>query len=289
VNASSDDNEAEAEATLAPSPLTRALGQNEQVKEKVEECAADLSSVNAVLKQEIAEGGALHEVERAVSQNEEVETKVQECAEDLAVVNTALAEGIDERRTLEHDLSRSKAALSESKAQEKKSRRLALHDAVTGLPNLFNDRLSHALAQAQRHRWRLAVMFIDLDDFKSVNDTYGHDVGDRVLQIVAQRLRVSVRGGDTVSRRGGDEFLFLMLEARDEGSVAGLAAKIVDNIAEACDVEGVSVRVKPSIGIALYPEDGLSAQDLLKNADTAMYAAKQLKKGFALYSQVAAP
>ena len=291
MNANSNDKvAAEAEAMLAPTPLTRALGQNEQVKDKVEECAADLSSVNAVLKQEIAEGGAPDEVERAVSQNEEVEVKVQECADDLAVVNTALTEEIDERRTLEHDLSRNKAALSESKALEKKSRRLALHDAVTGLANmtLFNDRLSHALAQAQRHRWRLAVMFIDLDDFKSVNDTYGHDVGDRVLQMVAQRLRASVRGGDTISRRGGDEFLFLMLEARDEASVASLAAKIIDNIAEACDVEGASVRVRPSIGIALYPEDGQCAQALLKNADSAMYAAKQQRKGFLLYSQLAA-
>ena len=276
--------------TLTPTPLAKALGQSEQVKDKVEECAADLSSVNAVLTQEIAEGGAPHEVERAVSQNQEVEVKVQECGDDLAIVNAALTEEIDERRALEHDLSRSEAALSESKAQEKKSRRLALHDPVTGLANLtlFNDRLSHALAQAQRHRWRLAVMFIDLDDFKRVNDTYGHDVGDRVLQKVAQRLRGSVRGGDTVSRRGGDEFLFLMLEARDEGSVASFAAKIIENIAEACDVEGASVRVRPSIGIALYPEDGHSAQDLLKNADTAMYAAKQQKKGFLLYSQVAA-
>ena len=113
-------------------------------------------------------------------------------------------------------------------------------------------------------------------------------MGDRVLQMVAQRLRGSVRGGDTVSRRGGDEFLFLMLEARDEGSVASMAAKIIDNIAEACDVEGASVRVSSSIGIALYPEDGHSARDLLRNADRAMYAAKQQKKGFLLYSQVPA-
>ena len=162
---------------------------------------------------------------------------------------------------------------------------------MTGLPNLtlFNDRFRHALAQAKRHVWRLAVMFIDLDDFKSVNDTYGHDVGDRVLQIVAKRLSTVVRGGDTVSRRGGDEFLFLMLEVKDETTVAKLAAKIIENIGEACEVEGLKLTVRPSIGIAIYPEDGQSPQELLKNADTAMYAAKQQKKGASFYSQVAVP
>jgi len=288
---SSDEDKAETGETREPTPLTRALDKNEQVQAKVEECATDLSSVNTVLKQEIAEGGPLQEAERAVSQNEEVEVKVQECAEDLADVNIALTEEIDERKNLEQDLSESHAALSESKAQEEKSRQLALHDAVTGLPNLtlFNDRLGQALAQAPRHRWRLAVMFIDLDEFKSINDSYGHDVGDRVLQMVAQRLLANVRSGDTVSHRSGDEFLFLMLDAKDETNVANFAAKIIDNIAEACDVEGAKLRVRPSIGIALYPEDGQSAQELLKNADTAMYAAKQKKRGFLLYSQIAIP
>ena len=288
---SSSEEEGEEGETLEPTSLTRALDQNEQVQDKVEECAVELSSVNALLKQEIVEGGSTPAVEAAVDQNEGVEVKVQECAEDLATVNVALTDAIDERKALEHDLSRSKAALSESKVQEKKSRHLALHDAVTGLPNLtlFHDRLGHALAQAQRHGWRLAVMFIDLDKFKSVNDTYGHDVGDRVLQMVAQRLGSNVRGGDTVSRRGGDEFLLLMLEAKDETNVASLAAKIVKNVAEACDVDGALITVNPSIGIALYPEDGRSAQELLKNADTAMYAAKQQKKGSLLYSQIAAP
>jgi diguanylate cyclase (GGDEF)-like protein len=273
---------------LVAAPLSRALDQSEQVKDKVEECAVELSSVNAVLKEEIVDGVPLHEVERALDMSEEVEVKVLQCAEDLATVNDALAEEIDERNSLQNQLSESAAALCESKVQERKSRHLALHDAVTGLANvtLFKDRLRNGLAQAKRHGWRLAVMFIDLDEFKGVNDSHGHDVGDRVLQMVAQRIQTLVRAGDTVSRRGGDEFLFLMLEATDENSAANLAAKIIDNVAQPCEVEGLKLTVKPSIGIALYPEDGRSGQELLKNADIAMYAAKQQKSGCALFSQV---
>ncbi len=274
---------------VVPAPLSLALDQSEQVKDKVEECAADLSSVNAVLKEEITDGVPIQEVERALGMSEEVEVKVLQCAEDLATVNDALAEEIDERNHLEHQLSESAAALSQSRVRERQSRHLALHDAVTGLPNLalFKDRLRHGLAQARRHQWRLAVMFIDLDEFKGINDAHGHDVGDRVLRTVAQRLKALVRGGDTVSRRSGDEFLFLMLEAKDENTAANLAAKIIDNVAEPCEFEGVMLTVSPSIGIALYPEDGQSEQELLKNADVAMYAAKQQKSGRALYSQVA--
>ena len=285
----SDGEKAGADKVLLTAPLIRALDQSEQVKDKVEQCAAELSSVNAVLKEEITDGVPLHEVERALDMSEEVEVKVQQCAEDLATVNDALAAEIDERKDLEHQLSRSAAALSHSKVQERKLRHLALHDPVTGLSNLtlFNDRLRSALAQAQRHEWRLAVMFLDLDEFKGINDTHGHDVGDRVLQMVAQRLQTFVRGGDTVSRRGGDEFLFLMLEAKDEINAANLAAKIIDNVAQPCEVAGVKVNVRPSIGIALYPEDGRSVEELLKNADIAMYAAKQQKSGRALHSQVA--
>ncbi len=287
----SDGEKAEAAQVQVPAPLIRALDQSEQVKDKVEECAAELSAVNAVLKEEITDGVPLDQVERALNMSEEVEVKVQQCAEDLATVNDTLAEEIDERKDLEHQLSKSTAALSRSKAQERKSRHLALHDPVTGLSNLtlFNDRLRNGLAQAQRHGWRLAVMFIDLDEFKGINDRHGHDIGDRVLQMAAQRLQTLVRGGDTVSRRGGDEFLFLMLEAKDENNAANLAAKIIDNVAQPCEVDGVKLTVRPSIGIALYPEDGQSVQELLKNADIAMYAAKQQKSGRALYSQVAPP
>jgi diguanylate cyclase len=279
---------AEASQVLVTAPLSRALDQSEQVKDKVEECAVELSAVNAVLKEEVSDGVPLNEVERALNMSEEVELKVQQCAEDLATVNDALAEEIDQRNNLENQLAESASALSESKVQERKSRHLSLHDAVTGLANvtLFKDRLRNGLAQAKRHGWRLAVMFIDLDEFKDVNDSHGHDVGDRVLQMVAQRMQTLVRAGDTISRRGGDEFLFLMLEATDENSAANLAAKIGNNIAQPCEIEGLKLTVTPSIGIAIYPEDGVSGQELLRNADIAMYAAKQQKSGCALFSQV---
>jgi diguanylate cyclase (GGDEF)-like protein len=262
-----------------PAPLVRALRQSEQAHHKMEQAAVDLSSVNSLLKEEIAEGVPLAKVERALNQNETVEVNVQDAAADLVVVHDALAEGIDEHHHLHHQLSQTDAALSESQAEEKRARHSALHDSVTGLPNLtlFNDRLQSALAQAQRHARRLAVMFIDLDEFKKVNDARGHDVGDRVLQVVAQRLQAAVRGGDTVSRRSGDEFLVLMVEAKDESSVAAFAARIVDNIGEACEIDGITLTVTASIGIALYPEDGRSPQELLNKADKAMYAAKRKK------------
>jgi diguanylate cyclase (GGDEF)-like protein len=169
------------------------------------------------------------------------------------------------------------------------SRHDALHDGVTGLPNLtqFKDRLENALAQAQRHDWRLAVMVIDLDALKSINDTHGHDVGDRVLQLVAQRLQTLVRGGDTVGHRGEDEFLFLMLEAKDEANAAGFAGTIIERIGEACGVDGASLTVGSSIGIALYPEDGRTAGELLEHADLAMYAAKRQRIGVELHSRMA--
>jgi diguanylate cyclase (GGDEF)-like protein len=270
-------------------PLARVLDQSEDVQDKVEEAGEDLATVNAALKQDPSmTGEQRREVKQALAKSAQVEIKVQESADELETVNDALTEEIDTRADLEHQLSRSKTALSASRAQEKKSRHDALHDGVTGLTNmtLFKDRLDNALSQAQRHDWRLAVMFIDLDAFKSINDRYGHDVGDRVLQLVARRLEALVRAGDTVSRRGGDEFLFLMLEAKDEANAVNFAGTLIERIGEACEVDGASLTVSSSIGIALYPEDGRTAQELLKHADLAMYAAKQQKKGVVLHSQM---
>jgi GGDEF domain-containing protein len=149
--------------------------------------------------------------ELALAGSEAVEAEVQEAATELAAVKDALSEEIYKRHDLERRLAHSEEALAASRLQERRSRHDAFHDAITGLPNmtLFHDHLDNALAQAQRHSRPFAVMFIDVDEFKQVNDTHGHDIGDRVLQMMAQRLQASIRGGDTASRRGGDEFVIL--------------------------------------------------------------------------------
>jgi diguanylate cyclase len=121
---------------------------------------------------------------------------------------------------------------------------------------------------------------------QAVNDTHGHAAGDRVLQLVGQRMQNNVRGSDTVSRRSGDEFLFLMLEAKDDSNVAALASKIAQNIAQPCELDGVELTVLASIGIAIYPDDGTTAEELFKNADAAMYASKRERNGPTLHGQM---
>jgi diguanylate cyclase (GGDEF)-like protein len=266
--------------TAKPEPLlVKTLNQSEQIKDKVEACAHELSQVNTVLKEELLEHFPLEEVHDALTQSEAIEDKVQECAEDLQSVNTALAEEISERKALEQKL-------CDSEVQEEKHRYLAYHDVTTGLANrtLFNDRLNHALAQAERHAWSLAIMFIDLDKFKSINDTYGHDIGDKVLQTVGERLQTCVREEDTVSRIGGDEFLCLLMEVNEDATVANIATSIIGKISEACEFNDLKLIVQPSIGIAIYPRDGKTAEVLLKNADTAMYKAKQDKEGYCFFN-----
>lgn len=285
--------EATKQAVVVAPPLEIALNQSEQVKDKVEECAQELSSINEVLKEKIAEHPTLEQVEHALHESEQVEDKVQECADDLSLVNQALTKEIGERRKLERklavsqiELADTQAELSDIQVQEKRARQLAFYDVVTGLPNrnLFYDRLRHALSQARRHAWRLAVMFIDLDKFKIINDTYGHSAGDKVLKIVAERLQLLVRDADTVSRQGGDEFLFLMLEVKENVDAANAASKIIDSIAQPCEFDGLKLTVRPSIGIAFYPEDGRSANVLVKNADSAMFKAKKSDKAYCFYA-----
>ena len=171
--------------------------------------------------------------------------------------------------------------------QEEGSRSASLHDKLTALPNraLFKDRLEHGIAQAKRHRWILAVMFMDLDNFKSINDTYGHQAGDAVLRTVAMRLAHNTRNDDTVSRYGGDEFLYLLTPLHEHKDIAVIAAKILKAIQAPCDVlvsDGiVSLRLEVSIGISVFPQDGASVAALIKRADEAMYGAKENKSGFA--------
>ena len=167
--------------------------------------------------------------------------------------------------------------ITERKRAEEQIKGLAYHDSLTGLPNrrLFQDRLSIAVAQAHRNTQRLAVLFLDLDRFKPVNDTLGHAAGDRLIQDVAERLRTCLREGDTVARLGGDEFTLLLPGLAQMVDAARVADKVLETLRVPFLIEGHELFVTASIGISLYPEDGRDVESLVKNADAAMYRAKQ--------------
>jgi diguanylate cyclase (GGDEF)-like protein len=245
------------EATGRASSLTKVLRQCEDVAVLVAESVRNLSAVD----------------------NEAIQIDMQKASERLSVVVSALKSEIRERDLL--DL-RFAAAVE----QEEGRRHASLHDALTGMPNrtLFNDRLEHGFAQARRHGWILALMFIDLDNFKTINDRYGHDVGDRVLRTIARRLQDSTRGDDTVSRHGGDEFLYLAMDVKNEANTTLIAEKIIMAIQAPFNVTvrdvDTCLSIKASIGISLFPERATDADTLIASADRAMYRAKQNKSGY---------
>ena len=154
----------------------------------------------------------------------------------------------------------------------------AYNDPLTKLPNRARllDRLDVDVAQAKRHGRKLAVVYIDIDFFKYINDSWGHSVGDNLLQSLALRLKRSVREADTVARMGGDEFVILVPELRQSEDLAGIAAKLLSLITRPFSLDGRTIQIAASIGIASYPEDGADAEALLRNADAAMYRAKEL-------------
>ncbi|KVO04955.1 diguanylate cyclase [Burkholderia ubonensis] len=153
---------------------------------------------------------------------------------------------------------------------------LATHDVLTGLANrtLFEERLAHAIVQAKRRSRKVAVMYVDLDRFKLVNDTLGHNAGDEVLKVVAGRIVAGVRASDTVARMGGDEFALVLEEFDDVRDVGRIARKLLDEVGQAIDIGGREIFVTPSIGISIYPDDGTEAEQLMLLADQAMYGAK---------------
>ncbi len=174
----------------------------------------------------------------------------------------------------------------ERKRVEGKIRNLAYHDALTGLPNrvLLNDRLEMALANSRRNQNKLAILFVDFDGFKRINDTLGHALGDQLLKGVAERLRQCLRKQDTVSRLGGDEFVILLPEVGAAADAGNLARKLLTVVRAPFDLGGREVRITLSIGVAIYPQDGETAKTLLKHADEALYQAKSRgKDSFAYY------
>src|SRR5580658_344679 len=164
------------------------------------------------------------------------------------------------------------------------ARRMALeivhsaeHDYLTGLPNrtLVNDRINQAILLSSRHGKKVAVLFLDLDGFKHINDSLGHATGDKLLQSIARRLVDCVRGSDTVSRQGGDEFVVLLSEVEHAANAALTARRMLQAVAEAHSIDQHELHVTTSIGLSVYPDDGPDAETLVKNADTAMYQAKE--------------
>jgi diguanylate cyclase (GGDEF)-like protein len=188
-----------------------------------------------------------------------LEDKKAEQAQKIASRETELEQEISERRALEKQLTH-----------------LAFHDALTNLPNrtLFTDRLQRAIAEAERKKESVVVMFIDLDDFKKVNDSFGHHVGDKVIQAAALRLKKCLRDIDSIARLGGDEFTLLVPHMGNHEDIEIIARRLIESLDDPIVVEGTEFRMSISIGISVFPNDANNEDSLLRNADTAMYFAK---------------
>jgi len=201
---------------------------------------------------------------------DELERRVHERTAELATANTRLKEEIQVRRLAEEQV-----------------RHLANHDALTGLPNrrLLEDRLEQAIVRAKRGRAQGAVLFIDLDHFKVINDSLGHRSGDLLLQAVAERLRGHLREIDTVARVGGDEFVLVLPDMHEEAAATEAAQRVLASLGEPYLIDGHLLQVTPSIGISLYPKDGSEVEILISRADSAMYHAKQMgRKNYQLFA-----
>ncbi|MBC7502346.1 MAG: diguanylate cyclase, partial [Herminiimonas sp.] len=203
-------------------------------------------------------------------------------AESMTAVHKNHLEGL--RQANEHLVISSVQALTMTEAAEKATVEMAdiaHHDFLTGLPNrlLLAERIIQSIALAKRHDKRLAVLFVDLDRFKTINDSLGHTVGDSLLKTVAQRLQASVRGTDTVSRQGGDEFIILLSEVNDEQAVGSFVDKLCKSIGAPFTLGDQVLHIGASVGISMYPEDGEGPEALIHNADAAMYHAKHGGRG----------
>ncbi len=256
--------------------LSTVIAHSESIKDLVQICADDLSVVNTVLKKELSIKNPQPSIKKAIKKNSTVENKVQSAVDELEVVNNALKDEVNEREIIEKEL-------EEVIVERDVATKASLHDLLTGLPNraLFYDRLEHGLEQAKRHQWNLAVMFLDLDNFKQINDQYGHDIGDKVLLTVAKKLKENTRSDDTICRFGGDEFLYLLMEVKSKREVTKIIKKLLKAIAVPCDDIAQNLVVKISIGVSLFPKNADNLEALIKSADDAMYVAKKGKSGYA--------
>jgi diguanylate cyclase (GGDEF)-like protein/PAS domain S-box-containing protein len=235
-------------------------------------CPEDLPAVEAVLQRVIDEKGQGSSEFRIILTDgtvRHISAVERAIIDEHTNVSRVIGVNVDvtERRQAEEVLRNSEAQMTHS----------AHHDFLTGLPNrmLLNDRISQAIAAAPRHHKHVAVLFLDLDGFKGINDSLGHPIGDKLLQSIAKRLANCVRSSDTVSRQGGDEFVVLLSEVQHSEEAAFTARRMLQAVAETHSIEQHEIHVTTSIGVSVYPDDGLDAETLIKNADTAMYQAKE--------------
>ena len=191
------------------------------------------------------------------------------------------AEESVELRRLRRRYLRERAARLEAEAIAESFTRGALRDSLTDLANgrLLDDRLQSALGRARRHESLLAVLYLDLDDFKEINDRFGHPTGDKLLQVVAERLRSVVRAVDTVARPGGDEFVIVVPDVESRSAVAQLAVRVATTVAQPVHIGGLRLVTVPSVGIG-FSTGGDTPAEVLRDADAAMYRAKQRRGGF---------
>jgi len=200
--------------------------------------------------------------------NDRIASVRSACA-NIRLMKDRITQLENENRRLEREL----AALSLKEAAASHD---ACHDALTGLPNrtLMLDRFGQAVTLADRQQKVMAILFVDLDGFKRINDQFGHLIGDRILQIVAERIRTSIRASDTVCRYGGDEFVVMLSDLQDATTCAAIEDKIQRRLSRAYHAEACVIRLHCSIGTAIYPRDGLVWEVLMARADAAMYRAK---------------
>ncbi len=198
---------------------------------------------------------------------------------DREVIKAGAADYLTKNQLTSRLLERAIRYALDRKQTELKLARLAHYDALSGVPNrvLFKDRLERAIQRAERGHQSVALLFLDFDGFKAVNDTYGHDAGDRLIELIAERLSACMRKTDSVARLGGDEFTVVLEDVKSRADIVYVAKKIIRTVAKPFPIMGHQIVAGCSIGIAPYPEAGTDFETLLKHADTAMYEAKQIQ------------
>jgi diguanylate cyclase (GGDEF)-like protein len=224
-----------------------------------------------------------------------IRSSVLECVAALDHLHSTLLHELARCQQLKREVLNAQSALIQARSElvgtragERRARHLAMHDGLTALPNRmhFHERIEKALNGSDPQRPALALLYLDLDGFKAINDTHGHEAGDEMLKIIAARLTRAVRGGDLVSRLGGDEFACLVAGSIGRQHLERLATKVFDAVSAPMKIGRHELAVRPSIGIAICPADGETAEALLKNADAAMYHAKRHGLGHAFGDQI---